>query len=164
MKYVIDTNILITAWNNTYPFDTFKSLWEWLKRKMVSGEIIICDSVYNEIKSFKDDLWNWLDGVIKNNSINIENKSNTEIINSYSIVINEANRNPNYTSSALTVFGGNADGWIIAHALANNYVLVTEEKSSLGSKKSVKIPDICFSLGVKVTNTIGMLQALSFKM
>ena len=164
MKYIIDSNILITAWNDTYPIDYFESVWEWIKLKIMDGEIVICESVYEEIKFPRDDLFNWLDDALKAASICPEPNSLTAVINSYSLAMNKARSNPIYTASALSEFASNADGWIIAHAKANGYVLVTEERSNIDSKKRVMIPDICTPLGVKCINTIGLFRDLGFKM
>ena len=163
MKYIIDTNILITAWKITYPIDVFPSFWEQLENKFISGDIVICESVYEELKRIDDDLWKWFHNTIKTNSIPVEKSNETEIIDAYSCVINKANENNRYYSSALIEFGNNADGWIIAHALANGYTLVTEEKPNTDRKKSVKIPDICLLVSVEYINTVKMLQQLGFK-
>lgn len=162
MKYIIDTNILITAWRNTYPIQCFKGVWEWLENNIINGNIVICESVYEELKSYKDDLFNWLNDILDGNHISAEPNSTSNIITAYKSVIDQADKNKNYTRSAMEVFGANADGWVIAHALANGYVLVTEERSNMDSKKRVKIPDICQPLGVTVTNTIGLFQSLGF--
>ena len=160
MKFIIDSNILITAWRDTYPRETFGSFWTSLKERIELGEIVVCESVFNEIKKGNDDLWVWLSSFVSESHIVVEKPSADNIIASYRVVIAQANSNPNYKSSAISAFADNADGWIIAHALANNYIVVTEEKSSFESKKSVKIPDICSSLGVQFTNTVGMLKLL----
>lgn len=161
MKFIIDTNILITAWKIRYPIDSFKAIWKWFEKRIIEGSIVICESVYNELKQGRDDLFNWLDSILKTNAIKFEQQSGDNVISSYSMVINYAANCGKYTFSALSEFGNNADGWVIAHALANAYILVTEELSNPYSKKSVKIPDICKPFGIQVINTVGMFRLLN---
>ena len=64
----------------------------------------------------------------------------------------------NYTPSAISEFQSVADSWIVAHALANGWVVVTHEKSAPRSKKRIKIPDVCAALGVECLNPFTMLR------
>lgn len=64
----------------------------------------------------------------------------------------------NYEPSAVSEFQRVADSWIVAHALANGWVVVTHEKSAPRSKRRIKIPDACAALGVECLNPFMMLR------
>lgn len=46
-----------------------------------------------------------------------------------------------------------ADGWVCARGAVNGLAVVTNEVSSPGSKKSVKMPDVCSAFGVRCVLT-----------
>lgn len=49
--------------------------------------------------------------------------------------------------------------YLVAHALAAGYTVVTHEKPGGGSIKKVQIPDVCIGLGVKCVTPFEMLRA-----
>ena len=65
----------------------------------------------------------------------------------------------NYEAPAVSEFQRVADSWIVAHALAHGWVVVTHEKSAPRAKKRIKIPDACVALGVECLNPFMMLRA-----
>nr|WP_243663692.1 DUF4411 family protein [Rhodothermus marinus] len=50
-----------------------------------------------------------------------------------------------------------ADYWLIAHALAGGFVVVTHEKPA-DTRNKVKIPNVCVGLGIKVMTPFEMLR------
>jgi hypothetical protein len=58
---------------------------------------------------------------------------------------------------AVNTFLQKADFYLVAHALAHQFTLVTHEVPSASTKK-IKIPDACIGLGVKVVSTFEMLR------
>ncbi|MGK2886686.1 MAG: DUF4411 family protein [Rhodococcus sp. (in: high G+C Gram-positive bacteria)] len=50
------------------------------------------------------------------------------------------------------------DAYLVAHAHAHGYVVVTHERVS-NSLKNVKIPNACIAMGVKYLNPFEMLRA-----
>jgi hypothetical protein len=63
-----------------------------------------------------------------------------------------------YTAAATSEFFAAADYWLVGHALASGYTVITHEVSVPTSKKKVKIPDACNGVGVKWTNPFEMLE------
>ena len=63
-----------------------------------------------------------------------------------------------YTQAAISEFFAVADYWLVGHALATGYTVVTHEVSEPKSKKKIKIPDACNGVGVKWTNPFEMLE------
>jgi len=58
----------------------------------------------------------------------------------------------NYEPSAVSEFQRVADSWIVAHALANGWVVVTHEKSAPRSKRRIKfrmhVPRLGWSVSI----------------
>ena len=65
MKYLIDSNSLITPARLYYSFDFACSFWEQLKDNIENEKIIILDSVYNEINKSDDELSSWIKSINK---------------------------------------------------------------------------------------------------
>jgi hypothetical protein len=67
-----------------------------------------------------------------------------------------------YLPAAVTKFLGDADYYLIAHALAHRDIVVTNESGHHGgqqaSVKSLKIPDVCNSVGVQCVSVFKMLR------
>ena len=53
------------------------------------------------------------------------------------------------------------DPWLVAHAKANNYTIVTYEKSEPNRKSRIKIPEVCNQFGVRYINTVDLLRELN---
>jgi len=62
-----------------------------------------------------------------------------------------------YEPAAVNTFLQAADYYLVAHGLAHGDTVVTHEVAS-GSKKKIKIPDACISLGVKTMSPFAMLR------
>lgn len=63
----------------------------------------------------------------------------------------------NYRQAAVNAFFQDADYYLVAYALAHNYVVVTHEVPSDGVKQ-VKIPNVCIGVNVKFMNPFIMLR------
>lgn len=164
MKFAIDTNVIIEWWKISYPKDYFPSFWDWFKEKLVSGDIILCECVYKEVSAGQDSLSIWLKSCVISNNITVESDASNNVIQRYAEVINSANNNKLYKPSALTEFANVADGWLIAHAKANNYVVVTNETFDSNCKKRVKIPNICVALNVQYIKGSDIFKDLVLKL
>lgn len=59
MKYILDTNTLITAKNSFYAFAIVPSFWRWLDRAVSQENVILLDVVMDEIRRGGDELTDW---------------------------------------------------------------------------------------------------------
>ena len=80
------------------------------------------------------------------------------MVASYQQVMTWAQRQ-SYKPSAIKKFQSVADSWIVAYALANNWVVVTLEKSAPEAKRNIKIPDVCAGVGVTYASPFEMLRS-----
>ena len=151
--YVLDTNVFIDAANAYYAFDLAPGYWDFLVQLFDSHHAVSIKSVYDELGETGDGdpLKDWAK----------ENKQHfiapdSRVVARYQQVMKWAQ--DNYEAPAVSEFQRVADSWIVAYALANNWVVVTHEKSAPKSKNRIKIPDACVALGVECLNPFMMLR------
>ena len=63
----------------------------------------------------------------------------------------------NYEPAAVNTFFQIADYYIVAHALAHSYTVVTHEVMA-NTTKRIKIPNVCIGLGIKCMTPYEMLR------
>lgn len=145
-KYVIDTNVVLDFWGSipghtrNYDVDVkaFRTLWDFIAAKIVSGEILLPTMVAKELSfTVKEELQEWLK---ENESIFVAHddclSELTEIINNFE----------NYTKSKSQL----TDAIVIAVAKKKNIIVITSErKKTTVSIKNPYIPNVCESVGVK---------------
>ena len=62
-----------------------------------------------------------------------------------------------YPEDAVNIFLKGADSWLVTHALAHEWTVVTHEKPS-DSPNKIKIPDACTSLNIRCMDPYDMLR------
>lgn len=159
--FILDSNFFITAKNNWYPFANFPTFWEELLKRGKDGKFVICKEVYDEIVNGEDDLSDW----IKDNkdTIKILSSNDEIIIKNISLIMNSLQNNLILKSTAIENFAKGADPIIIAHAIANNYTLITQEKNDPNCKRKVLIPNVCNEFGVKWNNALFFIKSTGFR-
>lgn len=152
--YVLDTNVFIDAANAYYAFDLAPGYWNFLVQLFDSHHAVSIKSVYDELGEAGDGdpLKDWA----KQNRQHFVD-FDPHVVGCYQRVMSWA-RAQNYTASAISEFQSVADSWIVAHALANQWVVVTHEKTAPTSKKRIKIPDACAACGVECLSPFEMLR------
>lgn len=152
--YVLDTNVFIDAANAYYAFDLAPGYWDFLVQLFDSHHALSIKYVYEEIDSASDDdplkVWAKLN---RQHFVDLD----LHVVDYYQPVMDWAQAQ-NYTASAISEFQSVADSWIVAYALANNWVVVTHEKSAPKSKNRIKIPDACAGVGVTCASPFEMLR------
>ena len=152
MKYLLDANVFITAKNLHYGMDFCPAFWDWLVESNLDGKVFSIEKVKDEIEAGEDELANWA----KEQDEQFFLKPGADIIPAMGQVSNWVNEN-GYTPSAKNTFFQTADYWLIAHALAGGFVVVTHEKPT-NTVNKVKIPNVCIGLGIKVMTPFEMLR------
>ena len=151
--YVLDTNVFIDAANAYYAFDLAPGYWDFLVHLFNSHHAVSIKSVYDELGEAGDG--DPLKGWAKQNKQHFI-APDSRVVARFQQVMKWAE--DNYEAPAVREFRRVADSWIVAHALANGWVVVTHEKSAPRSKKRIKIPDACAALGVECLNPFTMLR------
>lgn len=114
-KFLIDSNIFITPYQNFYPFDIAPSFWNQLKNKLALDEVSVLDVVRDEVIAGDDELSDWLKQI---QGMHILSRKDPQILQEYTKVLSYLQNDPQYTERALRAWSMEsiADPWLIAAA------------------------------------------------
>lgn len=152
MAYLLDANVFIQAKNLHYGLDFCPAFWDWLVTNNLAGRVFCIEKVGDEIAAGADELSTWAanlgDGFFL--------KPDAAILGVLGHVSTWANTQ-NYEPAAVNTFLQVADFYLVAHALAHGYIVVTHEIASASTKK-IKIPNACIGLKLKCMTPYEMLR------
>lgn len=173
MKYLIDSNALIDAYNKWYQPKIFPSLWPKFAN---SSKFLIISSVYKEITWKDDGLSKWLIQNFKKRVI--PETSNT--LKEYYKIIKWIRLSKIWNETGIrkwdTPSGEKADPWLIATAKLNHQEIVTfdggnritlppkRKEYSRRSKQEPKISGVAYQLGVKTIPMYILVGKLGIKL
>lgn len=152
MAYVLDANVFMQAKNLHYGFDFCPAFWEWLVDRNAAGVVYSIEKVGDEIQAGQDTLAIWAESL----GTSFFLPPDPSLLAALSTV-SEWTTTQGYDPGAVNTFLQVADYYLVAHALAHGYTVVTHEKPSPSVKK-VKIPNVCIGLGVKCMTPFEMLR------
>ncbi|RTZ75449.1 MAG: DUF4411 domain-containing protein [Gammaproteobacteria bacterium] len=152
MRYLLDADVFIRAKNLHYGLDFCPAFWDWLIKSNQTGQVFSIEKVKGEIERGNDELTEWS----KTQDELFFLKPDSGIFPAMEQVTNWVNDN-DYTASAKNTFLQAADYYLIAHALTDDFVVVTHELSANTANK-VKIPNVCEGVGLKVMTPYEMLR------
>ena len=152
MPYLLDANVFIQAKNLYYGFDICPGFWDWLIQANAQGKVYSIEKVGDELEAGNDEL----SACARQRGVAFFLRPDERVIQAFGKV-SEWVRNARYEPAAISVFLQGADYYLIAHALAHNFIVVTHEVPA-NTKKKVKIPNVCIGLGIKHMNPYEMLR------
>jgi hypothetical protein len=152
MAYLLDANVFIQAKNLHYGLDFCPGFWHWLVMRNASGDVFSIEKVGDEIAAGADELATWADPLGPGFFL----KPDAAMLPALGSVSTWAS-GQSYEQAAVNTFLQVADYYLVAHALAHGYTVVTHEKPATSAKK-IKIPDACIGLGVKCMTPFEMLR------
>jgi predicted nucleic acid-binding protein len=157
-KYLLDANALMEAHRRYYAVDICPGFWDFLDCSHKIGNVFSIDRVAEEIQKGKgrDFLKDWTEG----NSIFFMSTNTPETIRHYGEMNAWVASNPQFLPEAKAEFASVADAWLMAHALAKGYILVTHEQYNRDIKKKAPIPNVCRQFGIQHFDTFQMLRDL----
>lgn len=158
-KYLLDSNYWINA-GNFYPQDLFPSFWNSMENLMLTGAVVIHQTVLDEINRREDTVSKWLHSVEGLDPMPISE----ETFNQYLVCCNWVEREEQgYTRAAIDEFEQNsrADAWICAAAAVSDLILVTDEKKS-NSPNHVKIPNVCSAFNIPCMTNLDFMREMRF--
>lgn len=161
--YLLDTNILIQAKNDYYRFSTFPSFWNALISEHNNEKLYSIDKIRDELLKFNDELSDWIDKILPRAFF--RSVVDPDVIEEYKKMVRWVKSLDRLFDSAKSKFAeaDNADAFLIAYAIAYDFVVVTHEEGRSTSKKVIKIPDVCAEYGVKCINTFDLLEELKVR-
>jgi hypothetical protein len=152
MTYLLDANVFIQAKNLHYGFDFCPAFWDWLILANQQGQVFSIEKVADELVAGADILADWT----KNLGDEFFLRPEQEIVPAFGKVSGWVT-SQGYQAAAISTFSQVADYYLVAHALAGGYTIVTHEVPAATVKK-VKIPNVCIGLGIKHMNPFEMLR------
>lgn len=154
--YWLDADVYIQAKNGPYPFELVPKFWAFLAEQLDYGTIKSPKMVYEEITAGDDLLSKWAK---RRRSSGLCAKTTKDVQDCFKKIANHVHTKPSYRPQQAIVFLNGGDGWVIAHAMATNGIVVTQESDKKKSSK-IKVPTVCRDFGIKCINTYEMLRLL----
>lgn len=151
-RYLLDANIFIQAKNLHYGFDFCPAFWTWLIEQNATGRVASIEKVGDELQAGSDDLSDWASARGQMFFL----PPNEQVLPALSRVSDWTTRQ-NYAPAAIATFLQVADYWLVAHALAHGFVIVTHEVPSDSTRK-IKIPNACIGLDITCISPFEMLR------
>lgn len=161
--YLLDTNIYIAFYERYYPQRNFPSFWEKLVQTF-QQEVVVPRVVMEETE--KSD---WLNTYMTE-TCGLTPIDHRKYWMQWAEVLNNVRNNPVYKNEALDSPNGwsketVADGWLLAIAKEEKYVLVTEEIKNVnlykgGPVRSAKIPDVAEDIGVECIDRLEFFKRI----
>jgi len=152
MPYLLDANVFIQAKNLHYGFDFCPAFWEWLVLSNACGKVFSVEKVRDELEAGNDELALW----VRERGEDFFLPPDIQVTTAFGTVAEWVTQQ-DYDPAAINTFLQVADYYLIAHALAYGFIVVTHEVPA-STKKKVKIPNVCIGLGIKHMNPFDMLR------
>ncbi|MGA1826611.1 MAG: DUF4411 family protein [bacterium] len=152
MKYLLDANVFIQAKNLHYGFDFCPAFWDWLTANNKAQKVFSIEKVGDEINAGDDELAIWAGKQASDFFL----KPDSDVLAQFAIVSQWA-ISQNYEPTAVNTFLQVADYYLVTHALAHRFTIVTHEIPANSTKK-IKIPNACIGLGIKFMSPYEMLR------
>ncbi len=125
MAYLLDANVFIQAKNLHYGFDFCPAFWDWLVITNERGVVFSIEKVGDELEAGNDDLVEW----VKARGDAFFLRPETRIVPAFGSVSIWVN-SQRYDPAAVHTFLQVADYYLIAHALAHGFTVVTHRVQS----------------------------------
>lgn len=152
MSYLLDANVFIQAKNLHYGLDFCPAFWEWLIERNAAGRVFSIDRVADEIEAGADELTDWA----SRQGAGLFVRTDAQAVAQFGRVSDWVTQQQ-YEPAAINTFFQKADYYLVAHALAHGYVVVTHEVPA-DTPKRIKIPNVCIGLDVRCMTPFDMLR------
>lgn len=162
-RFLIDSDILITAKNRYYAFSICPGFWESLLHGHAEQRLHSIDRVKQELLngSPDDDLVQWVGNAVPSSFFH--SCGDREVVNAFGEIMLWAQRHPRFTDAAKAKFASGADGWLVAYSRVHQTTVITNEERAPDSQKNIKLPDVCDAFEVETEDTFKMLELLGSK-
>ena len=152
MAYLFDADVFIRAKNLHYGFDFCPAFWDWLVAAGADGRAVSIERVGDELAAGDDDLATWA----AERGGDFFLRPTPDVFTALGVVSRWVT-GQQYEPAAVSTFLQVADYYLVAHALAHGYDVVTHEIASPSTRR-IKIPNVCIGIGVKCMTPFEMLR------
>lgn len=155
--YCLDANVLIQSWQKYYNPRLCPEYWTLLSHLGGQGMVFLPEEVQKEILRTQDELAEWL----ATSGIPVRSISGSVT----KCLGNIYSADPAHLTLVDNTKGRSlADPWVIAHAMAENAIVVTkEEKVTAANAKRIKIPNVCDRMGIRWIDDFQFLEELGVR-
>lgn len=154
MSNLLDANCFMEAKDRYYRFTICPGYWDWLAFANGSGRVFSVEAVQRELINGGGELASRA----KSSLAPLFLPPDSSVVAEYANVAAWVQSHPQYRASAKARFLAGADPWLIAHAKASGYSVITLEVPAPSSLKDIKIPDVCTAFSVKYLNPFDLLE------
>lgn len=160
-KFIVDSDVFITAKNRYYAFDICPGFWDSVIHFHSKARLFSIDRVRNELLMGHEDedLVRW---VIDDVPLGFFLPVDTQwVIDAYNEIMDWVQNHPRFMDAAKAKFATSADGWLVAYARVHGVVVITNEQSAPESRRDVKLPDVCDQFEVQRAELFAALRTLN---
>jgi hypothetical protein len=150
-RYLLDANVFIQAKNLHYGMDFCLAFWDWLIEQNRAGNVASIEKVGDELQASADELAGWAATCGPTFFL----PPDSAVLPALRDVSTWAS-SQRYEPAAVATFLQIADFWLVGHARAHGYTVVTHEVPSESTRK-IKIPNACIGLGLHCVSPYEML-------
>jgi hypothetical protein len=151
-RYLLDANVFIQAKNLHYGFDFCPAFWVWLVDRNAAGQVASIEKVGDELLAQEDDLSAWAAA----RGPDFFLPADAAVLPALATVSTWATSQA-YEASAVSMFLQVADYWLVGHAQAHSFTVVTHEVPANSTRK-IKIPNACVGLSIPCVSPYEMLR------
>jgi hypothetical protein len=145
MKYLLDSNVFITAKNAHYGMDFVPGFWDWLESAHIADTVYSVQAVRAELMEGGDELADW----VSRRPTSFFKDVDGDALARLRDLGAWATSQPQYTPAAVSTFLGSADYFLVGQASALGLTVVTHEKPAPDAKTRIRIPEACVALEVQ---------------
>lgn len=160
MAYWIDAGVLIQAHRGALNINILPQFWQFLHGHVEVGTIRMPRIAYEEVVDggYDDEVVTWCKARKKLGLCCNEGKVVQE---RYGLLAEHVQEKHSRKPQQIRDWFDDADGWVIAHAFAEEGgVVVTEEFERASNKSKIKIPALCKVFDIECINTATLLRRL----
>lgn len=158
--YVLDANVFIEAARRYYAFDLAPGFWQALIDHATNGRIQSIDRVKTEL-AIDDEIRPWIESSFTEWFASTDQ---ADVIADYQKIMAWIQGSSQFSIAAKAEFARGADGWLVAYAMVNGYIVVTHEQYASDARNRIPIPNVCRQFGVSYVNTFMMLRDLGVRL
>lgn len=151
-RYLLDANVFIQAKNLHYGLDFCPAFWTWIVEQNAAGVVASIDKIHDELVAGGDELTVWAG----ERGQAFFMPPDSDVVSGLTDV-SQWVTSQTYEPAAIATFLQVADYWLVGHAKAHSYTVVTHEVPS-ESQRKVKIPNVCVGMRVPCVTPYEMLR------
>lgn len=159
MLHLLDASALITANRLYYPLERVPEFWEWLVHQAEHGRLKMPLEMIEEIADGTDNLAEWMADHSNRDPLLLDEDADVVLVQR---VINEGYA-ADLNDVEIEKIG--RDPFLIAAVLrspSDRCVVTAETSKPTSIRANRRVPDVCNSLGLRWTDSFGLIRALDF--